>query len=107
MALATTLTVLSIATPVTRPVKDVVEVAQQIRDAFKQVRELVTFGTITNRVSVFRAVQVPENYRKAREISEDILRFAEDIKLLYEEEKDVFEQKPRFKKLLEDLLRYV
>ena len=49
-------------------------------------------------------MQVPENYRKVREISEDILRFAEHIKLLYERVKDVFEREPCFQKSLENLL---
>ena len=41
-ALAVPLAVLSLATAV----KDIFEVAQQIRDAFSQVRESVLFGAI-------------------------------------------------------------
>ena len=103
-ALTIPLAVLSLATAV----KDAVEVAQQIRDAFKQVCESVLFrAMILWDWLGFCAMQVPENYRKAREMSEEILQFVQQINGLYEKGKDVFEREQSFKISLEGLLKYV
>lgn len=109
--LTTTLAVISLATAV----KDLVELAQNISDAFAKVRIYsltlkicgVNDNIFVSELSPMDAVlqQVPQNYKKANNLASDILRTSKQIQTLYSNKKDIFESMDDLKASLQELKR--
>ncbi|KJA25618.1 hypothetical protein HYPSUDRAFT_409334 [Hypholoma sublateritium FD-334 SS-4] len=78
MALATTLVIVAFATAL----KDIIEVARDIRDAFEKL---------------------PQNYESIRNLASEIVKTVQKMKRLYTEKKDVLESSPELQESLSDL----